>query len=55
MKLTNPSRDSRNTSHPQVHCDDPKSTTFKDQLPVNDKKIPTSAATREFPQHAAFL
>ena len=48
MKLTNPSRDSRNTSHPHIDCDDPKSTTFKDNKRVNDKKIATSAK-REFP------
>jgi len=54
MKLTNAKRDSRNTSQPQVHCDDPKSTTFKDQLPAQNKKI-QSSVEREFPQHTAFL
>jgi hypothetical protein len=54
MKLTNADRDSRKYSQPQVHCDDPKLNTFKNQLPVDNRKIKTSHE-REFPQHTAFL
>jgi hypothetical protein len=54
MKLTNPDRDSRKYSHPQVDCDKPKLTAFKDQLPAQNKKI-QSSVEREFPQHTAFL
>jgi len=54
MKLTNPDRDSRKISQPQVHCDEPKLTNSKHQLPVENRKIETSLE-REFPQHAAFL
>jgi hypothetical protein len=54
MKITNPDRDSRNSSQPQVDYNDPKLITFKDQLPVNNSKIQSSDG-REFPQHIAFL